>query len=546
MTDIRHEMQGGEGAYFNGENVRQFQILLEEVTRAKPGSPEARFVHPDDDTVRVLSSKFHHVVFGRRGTGKSSLLRHIEGQLRASGSLVAWVDQENLKALSYPDVLVAAVAEMLGQFAIQLDIKFPEQKKSWRNWFKPKQSAERQLVDDLRIATAALVDLKRMPDSSEVEWTEVMSDESSLQTDRSAQIGGSLKGVAIGASGGRGRSQKSSRNSEVAQRYTASKAEHLERALSTYRVLMARVGSLVGDAYVILDDFYHLEYSDQPSIAGYFHRLVKDSGVWLKIGSIQLWTRLYAGGRPPVGMQVPHDLKDRTLDRNLQQFPGTKRFLEGILSSLGDECGVERDQLFSEGALDRLILASGGVPRDYIGLVALSISEAKNRGVSTKAGSSRVIAEDVNKAAGRTVENKLSDMREDAGEEWVQLHKLVMDLTTHCRTSKSACFLIDTSDVLLVNDINRLQNMRFVHHVESNETLARQQSARYNAYVLDVSQLAAQRAWQVDFMSWTRREGRRAQKLIFRPGVAGDVVESAKGAAINANDDEGAVVRTVD
>lgn len=99
-------------AYFDGENVSKLQVLLEEVTRAKPGSPKARFVQPDDDTVRVLSSKFHHVVYGRRGTGKSSLLRHIEGQLRGGDRIVAWVDQENLKALSYPDVLVAALAEI--------------------------------------------------------------------------------------------------------------------------------------------------------------------------------------------------------------------------------------------------------------------------------------------------------------------------------------------------------------------------------------------------------------------------------------------------
>ncbi|WP_422116178.1 hypothetical protein [Brachybacterium sp. UNK5269] len=533
-------------AYFDGENVSKLQVLLEEVTRAKPGSPKARFVQPDDDTVRVLSSKFHHVVYGRRGTGKSSLLRHIEGQLRGGDRIVAWVDQENLKALSYPDVLVAALAEIFSQFADQLAIHYPTPKRPWYKFGRAEASVEQQLIADLKIATLALNDLKRMPDSSEVEWTEVTFDESTSQSTRTGDLSVNAKAVSIGGSKGRGQSSKKSKNLELAQRYTASKSEHLERALSTYRSLMTRVGDVVGDAYVILDDFYHLEYAKQPNIAGYFHRAVKDSGVWLKFGSIQLWTRLYAGGLPPIGMQVPHDLKDRTLDRNLQQFPGTKRFLEGILANLGEECGVEMTKLFTEGALDRLILASGGVPRDYIGLVALSISEAKSRGMSTKAGSNRVSAEDVNKAAGRTVDNKLSDMQEDAGSEWVSLHQLVLKLTAHCRVSKSACFLIDTSDVDLVNKINRLQNMRFVHHVASNESPPQKQTARYNVYVLDVSQLAAQRAWQVDFMGWTKREGRRARKLIFREGaevapVEGVVVESAI-----ANDDAAAVVEAVE
>lgn len=57
--------------------------------------------------------------------------------------------------------------------------------------------------------------------------------------------------------------------------------------------------------------------------------------------------------------------------------------------------------------------------------------------------------------------------------------------------------------------------MRFVHAIDDNETLPDPQSSRYNVYVLDVSQLAAQRAWQVDFTGWTKREKRRARKLVF-------------------------------
>ena len=62
--------------------------------------------------------------------------------------------------------------------------------------------------------------------------------------------------------------------------------------------------------------------------------------------------------------------------------------------------------------------------------------------------------------------------------------------------------------------------MRFVHMVATNETVPNQQSERYNVYVLDVSLLAAQRAWQVDFMGWVKREGRRARKLVYDPAKA--------------------------
>ena len=70
--------------------------------------------------------------------------------------------------------------------------------------------------------------------------------------------------------------------------------------------------------------------------------------------------------------------------------------------------------------------------------------------------------------------------------------------------------------------------MRFVHAIDDNETLPDPQSSRYNVYVLDVSQLAAQRAWQVDFSGWTKREKRRARKLVFSTAAA-DQADHASG-----------------
>lgn len=503
--------------YYYSDGVARFQVLLEEVTRAKPGSPENRFISPDGEVVDRLSSRFHHVLFGRRGTGKSSLLRHIESQLRHDGKLVAWADQETFKALSYPDVLVGALAEIFGQFASQLAAKYPEPKRGRFSLRKPKPTAEQLLVRQLNLAVASLIDLKRAPSESQVEWTETYSAEMQDVFARSVSVGGALDAIKASASEKRTRSSKRTRGAAMAQRYTASKTDHLERALTGYRVLMSAVGEVAPDSYVILDDFYHLRESDQPSIAGYFHRAVKDTGIWLKFGSISLWTRLYAGGKPPVGLQVPHDVRELSLDRGLQQFEGSKRFLEKILGALANETGIQLQLLFSDGALDRLVLAAGGVPRDYIGLVSEAIAAAKNRGPSSKAGSERVIAEDVNTAAGRSVDTKFNDMREDAGGASTELQRLVVDLTNHCRTSNSACFLVNTKDVELIDQVSRLQNMRFVHAIASNETLPNQQSDRYNVYVLDVSQLAAQRAWQVDFMGWTKREGRRARKLVYPP-----------------------------
>lgn len=222
----------------------------------------------------------------------------------------------------------------------------------------------------------------------------------------------------------------------------------------------------------------------------------------------------------------------------------------GAIGASSKEKSVDINALFSEGALDRLVLAAGGVPRDYIGLASDSISVAKNRGVSAKSGSQRVIAEDVNEAAGRTVALKFADLDEDARDKSDELRELIIKITAHCRLTGCAWFLADTLDQGLVKQLGRLQNMRFVHLIDSNESLPDQQSSRYLVYILDVSQLAAQRAAQVDFMGWTKREKRRARKLVFSEAtMTAEIIESArsiKSVQLALFEDGDAIVNAVD
>ena len=506
-------------AYYNAPQVERLQVLAEEATRARPNSPESRFVAPEGGMIDRIGSRFHHVLYGRRGSGKSSLLRHIEGEQKATGNLVAWADQEVFMSLAYPDVLISTLIEVLAQFSTQIREMSPQD--SWR-WYKrlfvrQPSNDQQQVADKLERAAEILGELISAPSESEVEWVSSYSSNASSRRDKKlgAEVGNRyLKG---GLSSKKSDTTTHTSGAGISRKFKATKAEHLERAIPIYRNLMEQATSAVPDAFIILDDFYRLSEEDQPRIAGYFHRVVKDTGVWLKIGSIRHWTRLYSG-ELGVGLQVPHDIRELSLDRGLLDFQQSKRFLERILAALAGEVEAEVDSLLTDGARDRLVLAAGGVPRDYVGLLGEAIAVAKNRGPSDKSGSTRVIAEDVNEAAGRTVEMKFNDLEEDAGNAAHELRSLVIDITNHCRNTGSACFLVDFKDDDLVTKIKRLLNMRFVHEIDTNESLPDPQSSRYHVFLLDVSQLAAQRAWQVDFMGWSKREKRRTRNLVLRPG----------------------------
>ena len=272
--------------------------------------------------------------------------------------------------------------------------------------------------------------------------------------------------------------------------------------------------------FVFLDEFYRVERKDQPLVLGYMHRLTKDTGLWLKVGSVRYWTTPYRGGSPPTGMQPTQDANVISLDRGLQLVESTRAFLETILGNIAARAQVDLRKLMTDGALARLVLASGGVPRDYIRLTGEAIKHARNRGPSAKAGSDKVMAEDVNSAAGQTAETKLEDLREDAPDEAHALERLLEDLAEFCRYNKAAYFMVDGRDGDLSAKIEQLQDLRFMHLLFDGESVPEFGSRRHKVLLLDVAYLSVRRALQVDFEGWTDRSKRRRRQLCIRTALA--------------------------
>jgi hypothetical protein len=63
-----------EPELLNTAKVDRLMTLVEEATRATKGPPK-RFIEPARGTLDRAKSRRHHIVFGRRGSGKTSLLR---------------------------------------------------------------------------------------------------------------------------------------------------------------------------------------------------------------------------------------------------------------------------------------------------------------------------------------------------------------------------------------------------------------------------------------------------------------------------------------
>src|SRR5580704_1230379 len=100
--------------------VRQLTKLVEESTRAT-GESVKYFIEPTPGVLDKAKNKRHHIIFGRRGSGKSSLLHKVAADLTVSRTPIAYVDLEQFKGHSYPDVLVSVLVSTFSEFKKWLD-----------------------------------------------------------------------------------------------------------------------------------------------------------------------------------------------------------------------------------------------------------------------------------------------------------------------------------------------------------------------------------------------------------------------------------------
>lgn len=284
--------------------------------------------------------------------------------------------------------------------------------------------------------------------------------------------------------------------------YTSRKIEALHRNIMRYQHLFAKLSALAnGPSFLLLDDLYHLRLADQASVIDYFHRIAKGSNLWLKVGTIRHRSRWYVLGNPPTGMKLGDDADEIDLDVTLEKYDVSKAFLMRVLTQFASEAGVDLPSILADGARDRLVLASGGVARDFLTIFNRSVQVARERLVAGKlARGEKVGSEDVNVAAGQQGVFKEEDFNRDTGttEDRDRLMSQFHDILEFCtQMTKANCILIEkdiTSFQGAVNAINELVDLKFLHRAKFRVTVRDRVGRLYDAYMLDLSQYTGERA----------------------------------------------------
>lgn len=441
-----------------------------------------RFLEPQAGALAHAGSRRNVIVFGRRGSGKTSLLSKAEQNLKREGRLTSWIDVERYKSLQYPDVLLSFLDILIDDIVNQLREKQPGLLNSL---FRRKKARAYRLTMTDAVGLQSFVSEHLGHDHHALRRTGIHEEE-----------GESTRGE-VGASRGPLRANLVGETRHETRRQESREAPYdkLDTLMRTQRRLHELFNRLSRDVeketFVFIDDLYHLPRDSQPKVVDFFQGLSKDAKLFIKIGTIRHRSEWYVQGSQPVGMKLGDDANSIDLDLTLEDFANTKRFLYEVVDQIGREGGVGRLQpILTDGAQDRLVIASGGVVRDFISLLGRALEIASNRGAQKGSGQVRVEADDINHAAANLEDNKREELKKDAVGEGARLEAAFRDVRDFCvLQKKSNVFLMDmrkpTEATRLVSE---LVDLRLIHKIHAGITTPHKPGERFNAFMLDLSQ----------------------------------------------------------
>jgi hypothetical protein len=397
--------------------------LMNARARTSEAQPSLRYVPDVAERKALAVSPRHHLVFGRRGVGKTALLLEARKQLEKDGALTLWVNMQPLRRL---DRVTAFLTIALR-------------------------------ICDLGIGA--------------------------LQGEGS---GGALGGL----SKVRASLEEAFAEAAVDQRRISTFVPQLQHEVGR---LCATTGKSL---YIFLDDIHYMDSKEVPGLLDLLHGISRDNPVWLKVAGIRHQTRWFTQN-PPIGLQTGHDASIINLDITLEQPARAKTFLRSILLSYVEESNTEPLRGFlSSGALDRLVLASGGVPRDFLLLCVGALQTARQRKNASTVG-----AQDVNHAAGDAAQVKLQELEDDAAAARGRSQELVFALNT------VKTFLLDERQItfLSIDFLDKekrpreyalmqgLMDLRMLHLINSSVSDDHHAGRRSEVYLLDLSQYSGAR-----------------------------------------------------
>lgn len=409
------------------ERIPDLIRLLNSRSRTSETQPSLRYIGDVAERLSLAISPRHHLIFGRRGVGKTALLLEAKRILELQGSNVLWVNMQPLRSLGAQHAFLTLALRIcdviLGAYNSRSDSSQSYEslkllRATIEQWFQPNTA----LLDDVALLVPQL--------------------------------------------------------QQVCARFCLQSDSSL---------------------FIFLDDVHYVKSSDVPKFLDLIHGVTRDCPVWLKVAGIQHQTRWFIPD-PPTGLQTGHDATIINLDVTLEQPEKAKIFLEKILRGYAEESNaLPLSSVVSASAVDRLVLASGGVPRDFLTLCAASLQTARQRLNAKTVG-----VQDVNNAAGVISQTKQQELEDDAaatsGRSAILVATLNIVREFLLSDQQITFFRIELRDKELHQSeyraLQALADLRMIHLINASLSDPHHAGQRSEVYLLDLSQYSGSRLKQ--------------------------------------------------
>ncbi len=447
----------------NNKDLNKVLKFIEENIRVT-NQTSIEYLDPKGHIER-LDSKQNQVIFGRRGSGKSLLLKSLKKT--RTDVICLTVNIEDFKDVSFPNSIIQVLKALIKQLNREVKGKF-----SFFSEFK-KWNRSRKIIKKYNILLKSLHQRLSQPDI----FNEAIKEKKGVKVSGGLKSGNSSASI----------SSEHSEETETSKEIKIDKLNILKNELPELKELIVETCDLLKkDIFLILDDFYFIRKSDQPYFVDFFHRLCKNTELYLKIATIKQRTSLYIQGETYVGMEIGHDAQALNLDYSLENFNSMVKFMRNLLNHINKKVGVAIDynNILTENAFKFLCLASGGVPRDFF-ILFISLG---NKMIENEKSISKPNVID---CSIENLPNKLEAFKTDTADEKEILEHYLQYIRDEIITNKKYnSFLVSNSEVLKHPQINQaikeLVDLRLIHIVNSNTSSAPSDGLRYSAYMVDV------------------------------------------------------------
>ena len=430
FVTIRREQspEGASGTLDKGvadARATELANLLTARSRTSEIQPSLSYIRDAAQNIVTATTPRHHLIFGRRGAGKTALMVEAKTQIEQLGHLSAWINLQTLRNESVDRVLL---------------------------WIS------KDICDALQAGY-------RERGKSDA----VVSDLGATRRDIEGLLGALHEPP----------------------------SRHVQQLMPRLQSVISHATTRMGvRLYVFVDDLQYIARDRQAALLDMVHGSMRDCDAWMKVAAIKHLSRWFRSD-PPTGLQSGHDAGLIDLDVTLENPSKAKAFLETVLKSYAKYVGIgSLRSVFSSEALDRLVLASGAVPRDYLVISAGAIVQAQRRPKARIVG-----AQDVNKTAGDAASVKVTELEDDvasagAGPQGI-LDGLQRVKEFCLNQRKCTYFRIDYLDkearATEYGVLQSLMDLRLVHLVNSGVSDEREAGRKSEVFMLDLSQFSGER-----------------------------------------------------